>query len=249
MIMLQAQAIKQFSSANIPDPAVTRSLLEQGTIVILKGMFEKELVRQIRRDLQHWRVTGTILNEEMISERRILNGQLLLRHRSTEPSEDFDFRADKTGISAWNYRIGNLHDPELSTIAPKLHENGGLLLKVFQKVYPASTFPHGTSEGRNLYVEFMHFPVSTGYVEEHTHESVADFGLEYNMIGVFSDRGTDYDQGGPVFPGTAKDFRIDDHTESGDVYLFSNRMIHRVEPIRAVHPEAEGRWILTYFWY
>lgn len=246
MTMLQAQAIKQFHPDDIPDLGTLQGLLEQGNILIVKNVFDKELVRKTRRDLALWRQNARALDEAQISKERILNGFLPLSHQSTRMTNDLDFRSDKTGINAWNYRFGNLHDENL---IPSIQKNGEIFLQAFERYCPVDPLPHATETGKNLYVEFMHFPVSSGYVEEHTHESIAEFGLEFNMIGVFSDRGKDYEQGGPVFPGPHGEFRIDDFTESGDVYLFSNRMVHRVDAIQSNIPESDGRWILTYFWY
>lgn len=244
--MLQAQAIKQFHPDDIPDLGTLQGLLGRGDIVVVKNVFERELIRKIRRDLVQWRQSETALDEARISRERILNGFLPLNHQSSGRFTDLDFRSDKTGINAWNYRFGNLHDESLM---PSIRENGELFLQAFENYCPVGPLPHATETGKNLYVEFMHFPVSSGFVEAHTHESIAQFGLEFNMIGVFSDRGRDYELGGPVFPGPKEDFRIDDFTEAGDIYLFSNRMVHRVDAIQSSIPDSDGRWILTYFWY
>jgi hypothetical protein len=237
---------KTLSVDNIPF-----NIIDKGYPFFIKNVLKINTVNAIIKELTLWKGNATIHNEQTFRENNITNGILLLSvTRPTYLVDGKDFREGSIGVFGYNYRIGDIEEKKLQTECPTLCGSIEKLKIVFSLFNGDSKFSHGRGLNKNLYIEFMNFPVGFGHVSTHTHQSMFDCGLKYNVVGVFSTRKIDYAQGGAYLNGPSGEITIDDYTNAGDFYVISNRAEHGVTKIMGdQQTEMKGRWVVTFFWY
>ncbi len=245
----EQQNISDISYRNTALNEFVKDSLGRQNIAFIKNVLSQKWIDQILTELSGWAVQLTTEKEFKVLSQE--NAKLRLKVDTPQHTQaDLDFRDGEIALYGLNYRFGNLYDPQLIKELPFLTSQADNLLQIFRNLYPQPFhFTHGDVGTKNLYIEFMHFPPQTGYVAPHTHSSIAQYGLEFNLIGVLSSRSDNYEAGGPVIHLKDQSIDVDQFTKSGDFYIFSNRELHEVCPIVSQNSNHIGRWIISYFWY
>ncbi len=179
----------------------------------------------------------------------MLNAHLPMDSEGRAHRSNLDFKNNQIPVRAHNFRIGDLNDPFVKNHLKGIQSASSTLLQAFYKLTGSDHWLHGNKTGKNLYLEFVHFPVGTGYIDKHTHESISDFGLKYNFLGLLTSKGEDYEEGGVLFYDQEYSLDLRDTFKKGDLILFNNRTLHEVIKIESNNPKHIGRWIYTFFYY
>lgn len=228
-----------------------RCVEDRSAIVIVKGVLGSRDCDKIIDQAMAWRRTYDAASEATIASGRLLNAHLSLNHvrENQATPENIDFKENRTNIEAHNYRIGDWSDSMIKEKMETLCEIKPELFDLFERIQGTTKFTSGDSK-LNLFLELVHFPVGSGFVETHSHETMVRNGLKLNVLGLLSRLGQDYSTGGVVFQkaGQGK-IDLDADFTKGDVIIFHNSLPHYVKPIAGRGSTGRGRWILTFFYY
>jgi hypothetical protein len=240
-------------SENLDTEKVQELVMSQD-IVMLKGLFSRDLLQNFRLELISWReqTDAHDPNDHYPQFKRNLHLIASNNNRSIEQAH-IDYHENYTLLDAYNYRIGDFTADEVGQYLPSMREIGPKALRLYQNVLKNPIVQHGTPSGRNLFFEIPHYLTNSGFIEPHTHQANFEFGQTINMVTLMSEKGEDYENGGLCFERAGIKINTSDVFKMGDAVLFRNDTVHWVEKVVSDNPAHlsphKGRWTMGLFFY
>ena len=205
--------------------------------------------------LSHWRKSTPSHDPKDYYPKDILNLHIEVCNEAVEKRIDgsIDYHEKYTNFTMYNYRIGNMFTPAIQKHIPIIKKIGPKILDLFYSVLRQPELVHGSQSGKNLYIEVTHFPCGSGFIEEHTHETILEYGQPVNMIIALSKKGFNFDTGGLFVRQKSEVIDLSEQFDVGDVVFLRNDTPHWVSPVLGgssfQNGEDGGRWSMTMFYY
>ena len=229
-----------------------RKSVEEFDIVIVKNLIKPQLLSTLRSQLTSWKtnVPGEDPKNHYPENKRNLH-IMAYNKQDNSDSSDIDYYEDHTNIDVYNFRIGDMYDPDFREQVPCFKEIGEQLLKKYSDVIQVPFIQHGQGTDENLYFEIAHYHNDGAYIEKHIHQRNMDLGQRINMVTMMSQSTRDFDESGLFFEHSNTTIDTTDELSEGDSVFFRMDIPHWVTPVRAPKESQNrtGRWTITTFYY
>lgn len=209
-----------------------RQLIESRKVVILKSVFDKHLIREIKQNVFNHMALAEQSNPEMGVNtsnyfRRDENPEKSAVKRIKQFVASFYWNKDISGETKLMKAMSRLRN-EVANLPLDYTLNG---------IEP---------DGYMTYSNITHYPSGGGMLNKHQDPPNKQFSV---IISSMSEKPKDFEVGGVYVEVGGEKIDLDQILELGDVYLMNPQMIHGVDPIdpdlnNLQWDSLNGRWIL-----
>ncbi len=209
---------------------IAEDVIEDRSLVVLKGVFAKENLLDLRTRVYEWGLSEPASPPESIRDgnwHRFLNDPPRMTPMKIH---DFMFDEGQGDISS-----------DLWPMVSALRDLQQSIVRSIPGSDPVQA--DNVSKSKTIPVaSLMHYPCGGGYFDWHTHKFLP------GKIGLFvclSRRGDDFQAGGISFATDGKETSIEHVYEVGDILIFRLDLSHRVSPVDPELAEIKsekGRW-------
>jgi hypothetical protein len=209
-----------------------RGLIESHTVIVLKGVFEKTVIKKIRK---------SIFDYMQLSEQSnpIIQNNVMNYFRRDDNPEKSAVKRIKQFMASFYWNLDIAGETRLMKAMSRLRNEIARL--------PVEYTLNGIEEdGYMTYSNVTHYPSGGGKLNKHQDPPNKQFTV---IIASMSEKGDDFDYGGVYVEIDGKKIDLDDVINTGDVYLINPQMVHGVEQIDPQVKSLQwnsikGRWIL-----
>ena len=161
-----------------------------------------------------------------------------------------DFWEHKTRLHIHNFRFGDIQDSLVTENLPVFANQAEKMLELYRSLSECD-FLHGNAKGINLFFEISQYPLGSGFIERHTHFRNIQNGQNQAMVLLLSQPGVDHENSGLVVEVGADIINLTPLMETGDAVIFDMSCPHYVPTVNppALPSEAQGRWVMSLFYY
>lgn len=209
-----------------------RQLIESHKVVILKNVFDKSLIREIKKHV----FNHMTLAEESNPEIGVDTPNYFRRDENPEKSA---VKRIKQFVASfyWNKDISG---------ETKLMKAMSRLRNEIARLPVDYTLNGIESDGYMTYANITHYPPGGGMLNKHQDPPNKQFSV---IISSMSEKPEDFEMGGVYVEVDGEKVDLDRILELGDVYLMNPQMIHGVDPVDPnldglQWHSSKGRWIL-----
>jgi hypothetical protein len=215
----------------VADLDLIREIIKRSGVVVLKSVFPKETILNIRKSVFQY------FQDNPPSNPPINNKTVNYWRRDDDPK--------KSAVKRVNQFYSSFYWNDDLLGERKMLQSMSRLKHIIAGLPEEFTFT-GNTEGYITYPTITHFPLGGGYLNKHKDPENIQFCV---IIASMSTRGEDYKSGGVFVEQGGVKIDIDGLLDAGDIYLINPSIVHGVDPIDLDSDGVQwnklpGRWTL-----
>ena len=236
IIDVEAKLVHGLITTALPLTAIRQEVMDSGNIVVLKNVFSKATLLDLRRSVIEW-------------------------GRSTQPLTVDDFRGNyhrhRAQVSRLQQAPHVFHDYNFNALAELSEPMRTELLALFEPLrvlYNSLTAQDVEfsipDTGPYVHPQLLHYPAGGGFFGRHTHNLLPQ---QFGFIVTLSEKNNRYKTGGTVFEIDNEIVSLEDHQEIGDICIWRYDHPHWVTQSELREKfdwnSQDGRWVATFAYF